>query len=126
MSNESSTDKKAAPSKRPPVVPIVIVVAEAIALAGLDYAGRAEWLSPANAFLAKFSAAGLGVILLFLWFVFFAPVPRRARTIAGVLGLVVVAIGAATLRIEGVTGVHSSFVMKSPVASTALPLTHLG
>lgn len=29
-------------------------------------------------------------------------------------------------RIEGVTGVHSSFVMKSPVDSTALPLTHLG
>jgi len=28
-------------------------------------------------------------------------------------------------RIEGVTGVHSSFVMKSPVDSTALPLTHL-
>jgi len=29
-------------------------------------------------------------------------------------------------RIEGVTGVHSSFVMKSPVNSTALPLNHLG
>ncbi|MCP5146098.1 MAG: Lrp/AsnC family transcriptional regulator [Gammaproteobacteria bacterium] len=28
-------------------------------------------------------------------------------------------------RIEGVTGVHSSFVMKSPIASTALPLQHL-
>lgn len=29
-------------------------------------------------------------------------------------------------RIEGVTGVHSSFVMKSPVNTTALPLNHLG
>lgn len=29
-------------------------------------------------------------------------------------------------RIEGVTGVHSSFVMKSPVNTTALPLTHIG
>jgi Lrp/AsnC family leucine-responsive transcriptional regulator len=29
-------------------------------------------------------------------------------------------------RIDGVTGVHSSFVMKSPVISTALPLNHLG
>lgn len=29
-------------------------------------------------------------------------------------------------RIEGVTGVHSSFVMKSPVMSTAMPLNHLG
>jgi len=29
-------------------------------------------------------------------------------------------------RIEGVTGVHSSFVMKSPVIATALPLNHLG
>ena len=28
--------------------------------------------------------------------------------------------------IEGITGVHSSFVMKSPVEKTALPLQHLG
>jgi outer membrane protein assembly factor BamB len=107
MSNEPSTERPASPaqrSKRPPVAPIVIVVAEAIALAGLDYAGRAEWLSPANAFLTKFSTAGVGVILLFLWLVFLAPVSRRARTIVGVLGLLVVAIGAASLRIEGVTG----------------------
>ena len=27
--------------------------------------------------------------------------------------------------IEGVTGVHSSFVMKTPISSTALPLNHL-
>ncbi|MFB9887442.1 Lrp/AsnC family transcriptional regulator [Balneatrix alpica] len=28
-------------------------------------------------------------------------------------------------RIEGVSGVHSSFVMKTPIQQTALPLTHL-
>jgi outer membrane protein assembly factor BamB len=107
MSNGSSAAKPTSPtpvSKSLRLIPVVIVVAEAIGLAGLDYAERAEWLSPANAFLAKFSAAGLGVILLFLWFVFLAPVSRRTRTIAGVLGLGIVCFGAATLRIEGVTG----------------------
>ncbi|MEX2113278.1 MAG: PQQ-binding-like beta-propeller repeat protein [Pirellulales bacterium] len=108
MSNEPSPQSPASPAptrpNRPPLVPIAIALAETVALAALAYAERAEWLSPANAFLAKFSTAGVGVILLFLWFVFFAPVARNTRVLAAGLGVAVVVLGMATLRIEGVTG----------------------
>ncbi len=108
MSNDPSAQPAASPPPqkpmRPPVIPIVIVLFEVIALAALDYAQRAEYLSPANAFLAKFSTAGVGVILLFVWFVFLAPVARQTRAIVGALGVATVLLGMATLKIEGVTG----------------------
>ncbi len=108
MSNEPSTESPGptAPGgqKRPPLVPIAIVLAETVALAALAYAEHAEWLSPANAFLAKFSTAGVGVILLFVWFVCFAPFSRSARALAGALGVAAVVLGMATLKIEGVSG----------------------
>jgi outer membrane protein assembly factor BamB len=109
MSHDATSDPRgaqapAAPSAGRAVVPIVIVAVETLALAGLHYAEQSEWLSPANAFLAKFSTAALGVILLFAWFVLFSPLSRQARMWVGAIGLAAVAIAAAMFRIEGVSG----------------------
>ena len=64
----------------------------------------AEWLSPANANLARVSAMGLGLILLFVWLVLLAPLSRTARIRVGVIGLALAAVALACFRVEGVTG----------------------
>lgn len=105
MANAStSASTVAEPGKRRPLVPIVLVALETAALAGLQYAEAAEWLSPANAMLAKLSSVGLTLILLFLWFVLLAPVARVVRARVAIVAAVLAAVGFATLRIEGVSG----------------------
>jgi outer membrane protein assembly factor BamB len=92
------------PGPRRPILPIVIVAVETVALMVLQYAEAAEWLSPANAFLTKLSTAGATVILLFLWFVFLSPASRTVRTRVGIIGAALVALAFLAFRIEGVTG----------------------
>jgi outer membrane protein assembly factor BamB len=113
MSNDPSQPPASAEPGAPPkrrsllltaIVPIVIVALEAVAQAGIHYAEQSESLSPANAFLAKASTAGAGVILLFAWFVLLAPVTRSTRIRVGLLALAIVALGLASLRIEDVSG----------------------
>jgi outer membrane protein assembly factor BamB len=109
MSNPSTppseqATRPAQPAARRPILPIVIVAVETVALMALEYAEQAEWLSPANAFLTKFSTAGVTVILLFLWFVFLSPVSRKVRTRVGIIGAALVALAFLAFRIEGVTG----------------------
>jgi outer membrane protein assembly factor BamB len=84
--------------------PLGLVAFEAVALGALQYAESAEWLPGAEAFLAKFSVVGLGTILLFLWFVFFAPAAPTLRRRVGLVGLVLVLATVAAVRIERVSG----------------------
>ncbi|MGD9721190.1 MAG: PQQ-binding-like beta-propeller repeat protein [Pirellulales bacterium] len=103
-SGESAPPAAPAAASSRPILPIAIVAAETIALAGLQYAQDAEWLSPANAFLAKFSTAGAALIALVLWFVFFAPLARTTRRRVGVAALLLVGLALLALRVESVTG----------------------
>jgi outer membrane protein assembly factor BamB len=83
---------------------VVLVLLEVVALGALQYADRSELLSPANAFLAMFSTVGLSTILLFLWFVLLAPVSRDLRRRAAIVGVALLAIAVAMVRVEGVSG----------------------
>jgi outer membrane protein assembly factor BamB len=101
----SNASKAAQPGVlRRPSVPIGMVVLEAIALGGLQYAETSELLSPANAFLAKVSIVGLATILLFAWFVLLAPMSSVVRRWIAVVGLSFVVALVAMVRVEGVSG----------------------
>ncbi len=104
-------------------LPLVLITAEATALFGLQYAENSEWIPPAEAYLGKFSVVGLGTILLFLWFVFLAPATPTLRRSVGVVGLLLVLVAVATVKVEGVTGdVHFRFNWRwAPKADETLP-----
>ncbi len=97
--------KKPAGLHRGPLVPIAIIIVDALALGGIQYAETSERLNdPANAFLMRFATVGIAVILLFLWYVLFSRVAGRIRLRVGVIGIVLLAFAFGTLRIEGVSG----------------------
>jgi outer membrane protein assembly factor BamB len=104
LAQPAAATSRAASSGRPPMLPIAIVAVETVVLAGLQYFEGTEWLSPANAFLAKASTVGVTLILLFLWFVFMAPVSRAARMRVGVVGLALVGLAFVVFRVEDVSG----------------------
>ncbi len=100
-----------------------IIVLEAMGLGAAQYLENAEIVPPAEAFLTKFSIVGLGTILIFLWFVFLAPAAPTLRRRVGVIGIVLLLVIAATVRVQGVTGdIH--FRLKwawSPAIDETLP-----
>jgi len=104
-------------------LPLGLIALEAIALGVVQYFENSERLPPADAFLAKFSVVGAGTILLFLWFVFLAPAAPSLRRRVGIIGIVLVLVGLATIRVEGVTGdVHFKLNWRwAPRADRMLP-----
>jgi outer membrane protein assembly factor BamB len=102
---ESPAPRSSAPwSRARRWFPLGLVAVEAVALVALQYAESAEWIPGAEAFLAKFSVVGLGTILLFLWFVFFAPAAPTLRRRVGIVGVVLLLATVAAVRIERVSG----------------------
>ncbi len=104
-------------------IPIAIILVEAIALLVVQYAASSEILPPAEGFLFKFSAVGLGTILLFLWFVFLGPASRKLRTVVGIVGGLSVAVALLLVRVDGVSGdIVPKFAFRfSPRADELLP-----
>src|SRR5207344_1620422 len=95
MSNDSPRQPADAISKPPRrawlFVVVAIVLLDMLAIFAILWVESAERLPPAEAFLAKFSVAGLSTILLFACFVFLAPVSRAIRVFVGVIGVAVAA-----------------------------------
>jgi outer membrane protein assembly factor BamB len=104
-------------------IPAAIIGLEVLALGGLQYAVNAELLPPAEGFLFRFSAVGLGTIVLFLWFVAWGPASRAVRLGVGLLGFASLAAAFAVLRIDGVNGdIEPRFSFRwSPRADELLP-----
>jgi outer membrane protein assembly factor BamB len=103
--------------------PFLLIAVEAIALVLIQYLASIEWLDGAYTFLITFSIVGLGTILLFVWFVFLAPASPSLRRRAGMIGLVLVLIAVALVRIEGVSGdIRPRFAWRwAPGPDAALP-----
>lgn len=91
-------------SRRPGVRwwPAVLIVAAAAALAAVQWNRNADVQQ--FRVLWVLSIAGATVILLAAWGALFSRLPAKARATIAVTFLSVVALGAATLRIDGVTG----------------------
>jgi outer membrane protein assembly factor BamB len=103
--------------------PLLLIAAEAGSLVTLQWAERNELLPGAEIFLGRFIVVGLGTILLFLWFVLLAPVPPSLRRRVGIIGVLLVLVGLATIRVEGVSGdIHFRFNWRwAPQADRTLP-----
>jgi outer membrane protein assembly factor BamB len=103
--------------------PFCLIALEAIALVVVQYLTNIEFLDGAYDFLIKFSIIGLGTILLFLWFVFLAPASPSLRRRVGIVGLVLVLVAVALVRVEGVSGdIRPRFAWRwAPSADAVLP-----
>jgi outer membrane protein assembly factor BamB len=109
--------------------PITVIVLAVLALVALEVIDSAEWAWPVASamarfltpFLARVIAVGLAAILLFCWFVFFAPVARSARVGVAVLALALMVVLGATFKIEGYTGDIRPRVRLRWASEVALP-----
>ncbi len=84
--------------------PLGIIAFEVLGLGLAQYLDSAEIVPPAEIQLTKKSIVVLGTILIFLWFVVLSPAPYSLRRRVGIVGGVLVALLAALVRIERVSG----------------------
>jgi outer membrane protein assembly factor BamB len=104
-------------------LPLGIIALEAMGLGIVQYLENIERAPPAEASLTKRAILALGTILIFLWFVFFAPAAPTLRRRVAIVGLVLAILAFAAIRIDGVTGdigLHWNWRW-APVADTVLP-----
>jgi len=103
--------------------PIGLVVVEGITVAVIQSLKAAEKFPPAESFLATASSLALSGFLLFAWFVFFSPASRGTRRIVGIVGVLVIVLAVASLRLDGVSGdIHPQFAWRwSPRPHSAVP-----
>lgn len=106
-----------------PWIPLTIVAVAIVVVGVAKFLDVAEWVPPAEAYLARLAMIALAIILLFLWFVFFGPASHKLRTRVGVAGAVLVAALAGTFQVERVTGdIEPTFRFRwAPRADEALP-----
>ncbi len=111
MSHEASQPPAPQPAdtrpKRHAWVPITAIVVSTVFIVGTLFVQSleiGERLPPAETGLAVRGAALLGVLLVYLWFVFLSGASRTLRTRVSVVGLVLIVAPLAALRIEDVSG----------------------